>query len=92
MKRWKWQIEEENDRKKIRNRVYLLLKEHKGYFKNAAGEYVDVTSDCVVCEEKQVEVRVLEDGVCPFCICRACAKDYQACFTLLASANTVTFI
>ena len=89
----KWQIEAEKDRKIARNRVYLLIKENDryfkdGYFKDAKGKYIERISYCTVCERERVPIRALEDGVCPFCICPACARDYQACATLLSMKNT----
>ena len=80
----KWQIEEEKDRKIARKQVYLLIKKKNGYFKDAKGNYIERISYCTVCERERVPVRALEDGACPFCICPACARDYQACDTLLS--------
>ena len=48
---YKWQIEEAKARKEARNRAYLLIKknrENKGYFKNAAGRYVERICYCHV--------------------------------------------
>ena len=92
MKKWKWQIEEEKDRNMARNQVYLLIKKNDryfkdGYFKNAKGKYIERISYCTVCERERVPVRALEDGACPFCICPACARDYQACLVLLRMKN-----
>jgi hypothetical protein len=84
----KWQIEEEKDRKIARNRVYQLIKKNGGYFKNATGKYIERISYCTVCERERVPIRALEDGACPFCICPACARDYQACATLLSMKNS----
>ena len=84
----KWQIEKEKDRKMALNRVYHLIKKNGGYFKNAAGKYIEGISYCTVCERERVPIRALEDGVCPFCICPACARDYQACATLLSMKNS----
>ena len=88
----KWQIEEEKDRKMARNQVYHLIKKNDmyfkdGYFKDAKGKYIERMSYCTVCERERVPVRALEDSVCPFSICPACARDYQACDTLLSMKN-----
>ena len=84
----KWQIEAEKDRKIARNRVYQLIKKNGGYFKNAAGKYIERISYCTVCERERVPIRALEDGAYPFCICPACARDYQACLVLLSMKNS----
>ena len=84
---YKWQIAAEKDRKEARDRAYLLIKknrENKGYFKNAAGRYVERICYCHVCEREPVRVRALEGGECALSICAACADDFNACMTLLS--------
>ena len=84
MHKSRMQIEAEKERKEARNRAYLLIKKNKGYFKNAAGIYVERICYCHVCERESVRVRALEGGVCALSICAACADDFNACMTLLS--------
>ena len=78
------QIEAEKDRKEARNRAYLLLKKNKGYFKDAAGKYVERICCCHVCERNRVPVRALEAHAAGCRICAACADDFNACMTLMS--------
>jgi hypothetical protein len=79
----RFQVKAENMRKKTRNRVYLLLKKN-GYFKDAAGKYVERICYCHVCERERVPVRALEAHAAGCRICAACADDFNACMTLMS--------
>ena len=78
------QIEAEKDRKEARHRAYLLIKKNKGYFKDAAGKYVERICCCHVCERQRVPVRALEAHAAGCRICAACADDFNACMTLMS--------
>ena len=80
----KLRIEAEKDRKEARNRAYQLIKKNNGYFKDAAGKYVERICYCHVCERERVPVRVLEAHAAGCRICAACADDFNVCMTLLS--------
>jgi hypothetical protein len=84
MHKYKWQIEAEKDRKEARNRAYLLIKKNNGYFKDAAGKYVERICCCHVCKRQRVPVRALEAHAAGCRICAACADDFNACMTLMS--------
>lgn len=86
----KLELETEEDKKYIHNRMYMQIKKNNGYFKDINGKFIEKQKGfCDGCERTNVPVRALDNK--PFSsdhICVSCAKDFQACLLLLNLKNT----